>query len=161
MVRQLAGQRSGHERHVVGQPAIRVEGLTELRRGLRHVKDDGLDKALKDANKWIADTIVRKALPKVPVRSGRLRTSVRGLGSASGAVGKAGGSRVPYAAAIHWGRSRGSVNFKHGRFSGGQGDIQGRPFLQDAARSLEDEAADRYADEIDDLLNKVRARGVR
>lgn len=136
-------------------PEWRVEGLKELRRELRQIRDKELDKQLKKANESIAKEIVAKALPNVPVRSGRLRASVKGVGRVSGAVGKAGSpSRVPYAATIHWGRKRGNV--WGGRM--GNNPVKGRPFLTDAAASIEQDVADRYMDEIDRVLDAVRAR---
>ena len=122
------------------KPTIRVEGLNELRRDLRRIKDQGLNDALKAANKEIADEVISRALPNVPVRTGRLRRSVRGLGNLTGAVGKAGGASVPYAAAVHWRKG-------------------GRPFLYDAAKTVEQDIEDRYMNRIDRLFDAVRARG--
>jgi hypothetical protein len=140
-------------------PSIVVEGLDELRRGLRQVQDHGLNDALKAANKHIAKEIVDLALPNVPVgKTGRLKASVRALGNLSGAVGKAGSARVPYAAAIHWGRSEGNLAFKTGKYSKGQGIVQGRPFLWEASKSLEPEVADIYQREVLRILDTVRAR---
>lgn len=124
-------------------PSIKVEGLKELRSGLRRIKDKELDAKLKTANKTFAEEIVSKALPNVPVKTGRLKSSVKGIGRLTGAVGKAGTpSRVNYAAAVHWGRDGKS----------------GRPFLTDAADRFEREAADRYLDEIDQVFELVRSR---
>lgn len=121
----------------MSKPAFTVDGLDELRRDLRKIKDEGLNDAMKKANKTLADEVVAKADP--PVRTGRLRASVRGLGNLAGAVGKAGSAAVPYAAAVHWGAG-------------------GRPFLTDAAKKVETTAADRYLDEIDRILEAVRAQ---
>lgn len=111
-----------------------VEGLDELRRLLRQVADKELTDALKAAHKEAAKVVVAKALPNVPVRTGRLKASVRALGSQRSGRAVAGNKAVPYAAAIHWGRSSGNVSFKHGRYSKGQGAITGRPFLWNAAQ---------------------------
>lgn len=127
------------------KPAFQVRGLDDLRRDLRRLGDKGLTDALKRANKTLADAVIRLALPKVPTRSGRLKQSVRGLGNQTGAVGKAGGAAVPYAAAIHWGRKQG-------------GFIKATPFLHDAASVLESEAPDIYAKEIEKELDAVRHR---
>lgn len=140
------------------KPAVQIEGLRELLAELRKIGDDGLKQAMRDANLAIAKDIVEKALPHVPVRTGRLKRSVRALGNVTGALGKAGSAAVPYAAAIHWGRSAGNVAFRHGRQSKGQGAISGRPFLQDAAQSVERDVADRYADEVGRLFDAIRSR---
>jgi HK97 gp10 family phage protein len=113
----------------------------QLRRELRRA-DAGLKSELAAANKELAASIVDKALPQVPVRSGRLRASVRGLGNQAGAVGKAGGARVPYAAAIHWGRKQG-------------GFIPARPFLRNAAKQVETQVVQVYEKRIRALFKRV------
>lgn len=115
----------------------------ELRRALRHIGDDGLKKELREANLLAAKVVVQAALPKVPVMTGRLRHSVKALGTQRGGSVKAGGARAPYAAAIHWGRKRG-------------GRITGRPFLVNAAKSSEQRVVLTYSRAIDRLLAKLR-----
>lgn len=126
-------------------PALHFTGLDELVRDLRKIADKDLKDEMKAANKQIADQVIRLALPRVPVRSGRLKASVRGSGTLAGAIGRAGSARVPYAAAIHWGRKRGGV-------------IQGRPFLWDAAKSVERDVADDYLKAIERVLAQVNSR---
>jgi hypothetical protein len=141
---------------VADRPAIHIEGLDELRRGLRRAKDAGLNQALRDANKEIAKAIVDKALPNVPVRSGRLKRSVRALGNLGGAVGKAGSASVPYAQAIHWGQSTGNTNFKTGKYSKGRHAIAGRPFLREAAQEIERTVIDDYQADILQVFEALR-----
>jgi ribosomal protein L29 len=130
---------------------IQVEHLKELRKELRRLADDELKKTLRDLNKDVADQIVAEALPHVPVRTGKLRSNVRALASQSAAYGKAGGARLPYAAAIHWGEGSGNVNHTTGATVGRPNrNIQGRPFLWDAI--------DQYEEELDKMLDQVRAR---
>ena len=121
---------------------LKVEGIDELRRAIRKASDEGMKKALVAANKDLAKAIIDKALLKAPVRTGALKESVRGLGNASGAVGKAGGAKVPYAAAIHWGRKS-------------RGLVRGRPFLHDAAKAIERDVEDAYLAEIDRILRTI------
>lgn len=121
---------------------LKVEGLDELRRVLRRIADDEVKAKLKAANKSLAQLVVDRAEPNVPVRFGRLRRSVRALASQADARAVAGGANVPYAAAIHWGRTRG-------------GEIKARPFLTTAAAAVDDSAAAVYREEIDDLLKEV------
>ena len=120
-----------------------MEGLKELRRDMRRIANSDLNQELRDANKEIAERIVGRALPNVPVRTGRLKATVRALGNLGGAVGKAGGAAVPYAAVIHWGSP------KRG--------IARRPFLRDAADSVESGVVDDYERRINRLLEKVSA----
>jgi phage gpG-like protein len=117
----------------------------QLQRELRRIADTDLKNELAAANKDIAQAIVDKAMPNIPVRSGRLRASVRALGNQSGAVGKAGSASVRYAAAIHWGRKRGGV-------------ITARPFLRDAAKSIEDDAVKTYEERVYRLFERVSSR---
>lgn len=111
---------------------VNVEGLDELRRVLRRVGNKELQATLKAAHQAAARVVVLKALPHVPARSGRLRTSVRALGSQKSGRALAGGARVPYAAAIHWGRKEGNVGSPPGNHRG-RNVIVGRPFLRNAA----------------------------
>lgn len=123
--------------------AVTIEvDYRELQRELRRIGDQGLKQELAAANKEIAKAIVDKATPNVPVLSGRLQRSVRGLGNQSGAVGKAGNASVPYAAAIHWGRKRGGV-------------IVGRPFLKDAADAVERGVVDTYEKRVIKLFARI------
>lgn len=127
------------------KPSIEIEGIRELRRDLKRIGDSELKSEMVAANRQIAADVVRKALPNVPVLTGRLRASVRGIGNMSGAVGKAGSAAVPYAAAIHWGRKRG-------------GAIAPRPFLWRAAQTVEPAALDEYTKRVDRLFDAVRSR---
>lgn len=125
-------------------PQIEVDSR-DLRRALRDIGDKGLKKTLAGANKSAAQVVVDEALPRVPVRSGRLKAAVRALGSQKEGSAVAGNARVPYAAAVHWGRKRGGV-------------IDGRPFLSDAAERAEAKAAEVYLEAIDGLLEDMKGR---
>lgn len=123
-------------------PSIQVEGLRELNSRLRKVRDTGLDGELKRIHKGLADDVVSLALPNVPKRSGALMRSVRASGTKASAIGRAGRKSVPYAATIHWGRRK-------------RGRVQGRPFLQDAAKRVERDVVDDYQRAIKRLLDKA------
>lgn len=122
-------------------PAITVDGVKELNRQLRQVKDKGLDSELKALHKDIADEVIRKAQRRVPMRSGALKRSLRGSGTKAAAVGRAGKKAVPYAPTIHWGWP------KRG--------IKPQPFLRQAAESVERDIVERYDRAISDLLDKT------
>lgn len=134
---------------------VSVEGAKELRAAFRQAKELGLGGALKDSHRSIAELVVRRALPNVPQRTGRLRGSVRALASQRAARGRAGSARVPYAAAIHWGRRRGNVwgNKK------GPNVIIGRPFLWEAAQDSRQEAMREYLQEIQRMLDRTVRNG--
>lgn len=139
------------------QPTVQVEGVDELRAAIRAIKDKELAGQLKDSNKSAAQIVVDRALPNVPVRSGRLRSSVRALGSQRSGQAKAGKANVPYAAAIHWGRRAGNVGRPPGNRTGAS-PIGGRPFLWDAAQAVESQVAEQYERDIDRLMDAIRSR---
>ena len=142
---------------MTGPPvSIEVEGAKELRSILRQIGDKDLKTGLRLANKTVSQLVVDEALPNVPVRTGRLRQSVKALATQSAAYGKAGSGRVPYAAAIHWGEGTGNVNYSTGATVGRAArNIRGRPFLWDAADKVINRAVTTYEDAIQDLFDKA------
>lgn len=130
---------------------IRVEGARELRLKLKEMADVGLTRQLSAANKTASMVVVERALPNVPVRTGRLRSSVRALGSQAQGQVRAGSASVDYAAAIHWGRKIGNV--WGGRMA--PNPIVGRPFLWDAAQAALPQVIDTYEHAIDLLLDQL------
>lgn len=80
---------------------VQVEGGRALRRSLRAAGDDLSD--LKDAHTESARIAAGAAQVRVPVRTGRLRATVRSSGTLSAGVIRAGRASVPYANPIHWG----------------------------------------------------------
>lgn len=127
---------------------IKVEGLREVNKALRQIDDKVNKQALRDAHKALAEKVVRSALPHVPVKSGRLLQSVKALASPSAARGRAGGARVPYAPAVHWGTGpRAGLRGPH--------NIQRRPFLQRAVFHVEEEAVREFADEIQRIIDRI------
>lgn len=127
---------------------FRVDGVKELARDLRKLGDADLKAALRDANKGIADAVVTRALPFVPVRTGRLKESIRALASQAGATVKAGSVGVGYAAAIEFGT--GARPGKRGPHN-----IRGTRFLHQAAEVIEDGAAAVYAEQIDIIIKRA------
>ena len=124
--------------------AIQVEGLDELRRDLRRIKDSELDAEMKAIHVELAREINRRALPNVPVKTGRLKASVRAAGTVRDAVGRVGSTSVPYAPPIHWGWPA------HG--------IKSTPFLTDAAAEIERDIVDRYDRQVSEMLGRVVGR---
>lgn len=134
---------------MANQPAVRIEGLREVRKQLKEFNDKVGKDMLRDAHKQLADRVVELAQPHVPVLSGALKGSVRPLGSVSAATGKAGGAKAPYAAAVHWGTGpRPGLRGPH--------NIKRRPFLLDALDRLEPDAADEYADQLRRLISRLK-----
>lgn len=134
---------------------VRAHNLDELRRAIRKAGDEGLKKALKASNKSAAEIVVRAALPKVPVRSGALKRSVRSLASQKSGRVAAGNARAPHAAAIHFGRKVGNVGRPPGNHPG-PNPIAGRMFLWDAANDKAPEVEKQYLEDINNLFDAVR-----
>lgn len=122
------------------KPTIKVENLGKLVRELRKVNPD-LVKELKAANRAIADDLVPFAKTKVPVRSGRLRDSIRAGATIRSGVVRAGKKAVPYAAPIHFGwPSR---------------RISPNPFLWDALDGRRGEIEAEYIDRVTEIVGRV------
>lgn len=82
---------------------IAVSGLRELTRGLEKA---GVDvEELKDVMGRVADEAADTMRPLVPVKSGKLRASVRPNRAKGKAIVTVGTARVPYAAPIQYGWS--------------------------------------------------------
>jgi HK97 gp10 family phage protein len=126
---------------------IQVEGLSELRRSLKRLSKEA-PKQLREANLAAAETIVRSALPNVPVRTGRLKRTVKALATQTASRMKAGSGTVPYAAAVHWGT---------GPRPGERGphNIRRRAFLWDAREKLLREVRDEYEKELEALIDRT------
>ena len=117
-----------------------IEGAKELRRTLKAAGDDLAD--LKAAHAEAARTVATAAQAGAPMRTGRLSASIRGSGTKTGAVVRAGGARIPYAAVQEFGWPR------H--------NIPGQPYLVPAARETEPEWRAAYEAAVAAILAKVR-----
>lgn len=83
--------------------AVQVEGLRELQSAVSKA-DKGLGKKVREINKGAAEIVRDDAEPYVPVRSGRMRATLKVQAGQRDAKVKVGSpSRVPYAGVIHWG----------------------------------------------------------
>lgn len=119
---------------------IRVEGMRTLRATLRKAGDDLSD--LKEAHAAAAGIVVPAARASAPRRTGRLAGNVRGSGTKTGAVIRAGGARVPYAAPIHWGWE------KRG--------IAPNPFISTAAQNTEPTWTRVYEAGVERVLSRIK-----
>ena len=95
------------------QTGIKVKNLKEITKALKAVGVP--NDAVKAAGKESAEAVMTEARSLVPVRSGRLRDSIRLAANARGRVTiQAGNNRtsksgVPYANPIHWGWFRRNI----------------------------------------------------
>jgi len=119
---------------------VRLEGARQLRRTLRQAGDDLSD--LKRAHADAAAVVTPVAQAKAPRRSGRLSATVRGSGTKTGALIRAGFAAVPYAGVQEFGWPR-----RH---------IPAQPFVVPAARETEPQWMGMYEAEVDRLLGHVK-----
>lgn len=118
---------------------VEVEGLRTLRASLKRAGVSLQD--LKDAHAQVAQTVIRAAAPHAPHRTGRLAASVRGSGTQSAAVVRAGRASVPYAGPIHWGwPSRG---------------IKAQPWLFDAAVASQDQWTGIHLRALEKIIDSI------
>lgn len=101
--------------------AIRIEGLSQFRAGLKRMDKD-LPKGIRVALNGVVDIVVEYARPRVPRRSGRAAASLKAQSTQSKARIKAGGNRAPYFPWLDFGgrtgRNRSQVRpfYKKGRY---------------------------------------------
>lgn len=119
---------------------IEVEGFTDLSRALRAMGEQE-KKELVKVHAGAADLVYRTALPRVPVRSGNLKNSLRPAATARYGAVRVGGKRsAPYAGPIHFGWPNRPNVLKE--WYGGP--IRPNPFLYDAF--------DRRREEVESLF---------
>lgn len=119
---------------------IKVEGARELRATLKRAGDDLQD--LRTAHAGAAGIVVPAAKSRTPVQSGKLQASVRGSGSKTQAVIRAGFASVPYAGVIHWGWPA------HG--------IEAHPFLSEGAQATEHLWSAEYEAAVNRVLSRIK-----
>lgn len=119
---------------------MEVKGAKELRKTLKAAGDDMKD--LKATHLRVAQQVVPVARTLAPKRTGRLAGSIRGSGTKTAAVVRAGSKAVPYANPIHWGWGR-----RH---------IAANPWMSRAGKQTEPAWTRTYTASIDAILAKVK-----
>lgn len=116
---------------------VEVEGGRELRAALKGVAGGLAD--LKATHAKISATVTPVAKRGVPHRSGKLAGSIRGTGTASAAIVRAGGAAVPYGGPIHWGWPARNIG--------------AQPFLTDAGKATEPVWVAIYESDVQRLID--------
>ncbi|MBF4613273.1 hypothetical protein [Curtobacterium sp. VKM Ac-1376] len=122
------------------ETVVQVDGARRLRSALKQAGDDLSD--LKDAHKRAATIAAHASAALAPYRTGRLRATIRASGTKTAGVIRAGTSRVPYVAPIHWGWSR-----RH---------IKAQPFLSDGARDSEGRWLPVYENYVQSAIDTIQ-----
>jgi hypothetical protein len=86
--------------------AVRVEGLKAFTRAVKDV-DRELPKAVRLANNRVVQIIVDGVQPKVPVKTGKARATVKAKSTRTAARISAGSKRAPYYAWLDFGGKTG------------------------------------------------------
>lgn len=132
-----------------------LEGGRQLRKALKEAGNDLSD--LKTTHKRAADVVAAASRGKVPVRTGRLKGTIRAAGTKTVGIIRAGTKRVPYAPCVHWGRmiwpskeaQPNPPRSPHEAF------IYPRLYVSDAARETEPKWIVDYLKKIDELAKRV------
>lgn len=120
---------------------IRVEGGRQLRASLKRAGHDLQD--LKDAHTLAAALVTGASRPGTPRgRTGKLAGSLRGSGTATAAIIRAGGSTVPYAGVQHFGWPA-----RH---------IAAKPWITEAAQRTESAWTHIYEDAVEAVLATIK-----
>jgi HK97 gp10 family phage protein len=120
---------------------IKVDGLAGVLRDLRRLKDKEVPKAIRQANKNAAEMVAATARVEVPVKSGRLKRSIKAQATQKSASVKAGtAARVPYAAVVHFGWAK-----RH---------IRPQPFIYEALDRRIAEVREAYERQLNQAIEK-------
>jgi hypothetical protein len=123
---------------------IKVKGLRSSIKALQAIGVDAKD--IKSAGNDAGEIVAREARNLVPVRSGRLRNTIRTSKALNKVTVSAGNNgKVPYANPIHWGW------FKR--------NIKPQPFFVKALGITRDEVYQNYYRSIDRLIETNSTKG--
>lgn len=128
--------------------------IVGLKRAMRLMKDlDGdFKKQFKDIHKGAADIVAEEARRLAPVKTGRLRSSIRTSGTNKGGIIRIGKKKIPYAGRVTFG----DPTSLYGRIAGGGGiKIKGNPFFYDAADREFKKVVDYYNVELEQILDRA------
>tara|TARA_B110000971_G_scaffold207156_1_gene231086 strand:- start:1639 stop:2049 length:411 start_codon:yes stop_codon:yes gene_type:complete len=130
------------------QPGVKVKNLREINKALAAI---GVPKeAVKDAGKKSGELVAGEARSLVPVRTGKLRDSIRVGATARGKItilagnNRSSKSAVPYANPIHWGW--------------GKKNIRPQPFFVRALGYTRSEIYDNYFKQMEKLILEETAK---
>lgn len=131
---------------------IDVGGLKELNRDLKSLEADKADIIASNVN--AAETLIKAAIPLVPVRSGNLRATLKPAKVQNYAEARGGNARVPYANPVHWGWSIVGPRHKGTLAPGTVRNIQPQPFFSTALGYTKEEIIANYERDMQNLINK-------
>lgn len=139
------------------QPALRVEGLAELRRALSKITPIEAKTELRVGLKAAAEVVARDAQGRIPSKTGRARASVRATSGGNRAYVVGGKARVPYYGWLDFGsRSpRSGQSRSTGPWTGtGRGPTDGR-FIYPAFDAKQNEVVRLVGSAVSKALNDL------
>lgn len=128
---------------------IEIEGLRDARRAIRRVSDDSKTE-LRGAHRAVSEIVARQAKIEVPVRSGRLRASIRAGATTTRGQVKAGGYGIRYAGPVHFGWSSRPNTSRGWR----GGPIAPQPFIYEAADRRIRDVLDEYERQMGAIIRR-------
>jgi phage gpG-like protein len=134
---------------VPGPPAIKIEGLKELRRDLKTI-EQGLPRELGRTMKIAVQPVARLAASLAQKKTGALAASVKASVAGTNAAIR---SRLPYANVQAWGGTTGRGH-KPGVGGSGSVKVKGSLFPEKAAEAGADTFLEQLADGVDGLLTR-------
>lgn len=127
----------------MAETVYQVEGGRQLRKSLRDAGDNLTD--LKIVHGQAAAVAARRVEARAPRRSGRLAATIRGAGTKTAGIVRAGNnSKVPYAPVIQWGWGR-----RH---------IKANPFATLGAQESESTWLPLYERYVETTINTIKGK---
>ena len=142
----------------MAEAGVKIIGLDSTIKALHAIGTP--TKALSAAGLESARIVVGAAKPLAPSRSGKLRSSIKGIRTKYGAAVRAGGPGLEYSRPIHWGWFRDSKTSRALASSKGYIDrnIMPNPFLARALGYNRQRVIDTYRDNMNKLIQQETAR---
>ena len=131
---------------------VKIQNLRQVTRALKAIGEPAAE--IRAAGKEAGQIVANEAKSLTPVRTGKLRDTIRVSALGSGAVRVQAGnnSRVPYANVIHWGWFYDKRNFV-------RKNIKPNPFFAKAIRIKRNEVFKTYFDNMEKLISKHTTKG--
>tara|TARA_R110000765_G_scaffold386368_1_gene478434 strand:+ start:132 stop:542 length:411 start_codon:yes stop_codon:yes gene_type:complete len=134
----------------VKQPlSVKTQGMRELRKNLSMLDDDFED--LKELHLDLAEMVAERAASLAPVRTGRLKETIRASGTKTAGRVRAGFKRVPWTGPVHFGWATRPDAAKGWR----GGPIHPNPFLYDALDQRRNQVFNAYFQGVKKIQRKA------
>jgi HK97 gp10 family phage protein len=135
---------------MVEPSSIKVQGLNQAVRALRAIGVPSAEIGM--ASQEAGEIVAGRARTLVPVRTGRLRSSIKTLRQSRKVIVKAGNEKtIPYANPIHWGWNYDKVNLQ-------AKNIRPRPFFTNALSTTRKQVYQVFFGNMEKLFQKYSNR---